>query len=70
MSVAERIYNIMRQKKMKQSLVAKDAGYDIKSFNAMLRGRKKITERDIVPIARSLGVTPNDLFGITSPDNN
>lgn len=63
MTICERIYEIMRRKKMKQSLVAAAAGYDLKTFNNMLRGRRRITSDDIPGICRALEVTANDLFG-------
>ena len=43
------------------------AGYDPKKFNALLRGRKRLTSDDVVPICKALGVTPNELFGIDHP---
>lgn len=33
-------------------------------FNALLRGRKRLTSDDVVPICKALGITPNELFGI------
>ncbi|UNI72456.1 MAG: Cro/C1-type HTH DNA-binding domain protein [Chaetfec virus UA24_244] len=62
MTLQENIYNIMANKKMKQSLVARAAGYDPKTFNAMLRKRKAIKSDDILHICKALEVTPNVLF--------
>ena len=31
-----------------------------------LRGRKRLTSDDVVPICKALGVTPNELFGINA----
>lgn len=53
-TVQERIYRIMRSKKMQQSLVAKDAGFAPKDFNNMLKGRKLIRPEHIVPLAKLL----------------
>lgn len=69
MSTAEMIYKIIDEKCLKQSAVARAAGYDPKKFNALLRGRKKMTSEDVVPICKALGVTPNELFGIEPQDS-
>lgn len=63
MDVQSRIYSIMTDKKMKQSLVAQAAGYTPQTFNNMLRNRKQIKPEDIMPICGALGITPNELFG-------
>ena len=60
---AENIKNIIKEKGLKQKSVAKRAGYDEKAFNNMLNGRKLITDCDIIPIAKILDATPNQLFG-------
>ncbi len=64
MIVSEVIYKVIDEKCMKQSAVARAAGYDPKVFNAMLKGRKRMTSDDVVPICKALGITPNELFGI------
>lgn len=63
MSVADRIYQIMETKCMKQCLVAKAAGFTAKEFNNMLRGRRIIKTEDLMPICKALGITPNELLG-------
>lgn len=67
MDVTDMIYKVIDEKCMKQSAVARAAGYGPKVFNAMLRGRKRMTSDDVVPICKALGVTPNELFGIPQP---
>lgn len=62
-TVQERIYRIMRSKKMQQSLVAKDAGFAPKDFNNMLKGRKLIRPEHIVQLCKALGVSADVLFG-------
>ena len=64
MSATDMIYKIIDEKCLKQSAVARAAGYDPKKFNALLRGRKRLTSDDVVPICKALGITPNELFGI------
>jgi len=61
-NIRNRIYEIIKEKRQKQSAVAISAGYDPKLFNSMLRGRKKIDGADIPKICQGLGVTPNELF--------
>lgn len=62
MGFSENVYRIMKEKKMSQSAVARDAGIDPKLFNSILRRRKLLREDVIIPICQSLGVTPNDVF--------
>ncbi len=64
MDVMDTIYKVIDEKCLKQSAVARAAGYDPKKFNAILRRRKKMTSDDVVPICKALGVTPNELFGV------
>ena len=62
--VASNIKRIISEKGYKQGAIGELAGYNVKSFNHMLNGRKLITDIDIPKICRVLSVTPNDLFGI------
>ena len=64
MSATDMIYTIIDEKCLKQSAVARAAGYEPKKFNDLLRGRKRMTSDDVVPICKALGITPNELFGI------
>jgi transcriptional regulator with XRE-family HTH domain len=61
-AIAGNVKRIITDKGFKQSSIAKIAGYDPKVFNNMLNGRKLISDYDIPPIAKALGVSPNDLF--------
>lgn len=63
MSVTDKIYQIIEEKHFKQSAIAQSAGYTIRQFNDMLRGRKRITATDVIPICRVLAISPNELFG-------
>lgn len=55
MSATEMIYKIIDEKCLKQSAVARAAGYDPKKFNALLRGRKKMTSEDVSANLQSVG---------------
>ncbi len=68
MSVAEKIYVIIQEKNFKQSAIAVASGYNPKTFNNLLKGRKKITANDVVPICNALGITPNELFSVNQPN--
>lgn len=50
---------------MLQYAVADRAGYSRGAFNAMLNGRKTISDVDIIRLATVLDVSPNDLFGFS-----
>ena len=60
-SVATNIKCIMLEKGLKQ------AGFNEKEFSAMLKNRKIIKVDDVMDIAKALGVSPNELFGIKEP---
>ena len=62
--VPENVEKIIREKGIKQCVVAERAGYSKQRFNDMLNGRKIIKAIDILRIATALGVTPNELYGI------
>lgn len=66
--IANNVKTIIRNQGYKQSAIAIRAGYDVSKFNNMLNGRKMIADYDIPPIARALGVTPNDLFNTDQSD--
>lgn len=62
--VAENIMRIIREKGLKQTFVAKNAGYTPQMLNDMLTGRRIIKVSDVVRIYPILGVDVNCLFGI------
>lgn len=62
--VAENIMRIIREKGLKQTFVAKNAGYTPQMLNDMLAGRKIIKISDVIRICPILGVDANYLFGI------
>lgn len=63
--VPENIERVIREKGIKQCAIAKKAGYSKQQFSDMMNGRKIIKAIDILIIANALGVTPNDLYGIS-----
>ena len=60
--IADNVKRILQEKGIKQKHVGEKAGYNEKTFSAMLNGRKIITDVDVLAIATVLNVTPNDLF--------
>lgn len=60
--VAPNVEAIIIGKCLRQSAVAKKAGYTKQQFNAMLRGRKVMRDTDIIRIASALEVDANTLF--------
>ncbi|MGN0348194.1 MAG: helix-turn-helix domain-containing protein [Roseburia sp.] len=60
--VAPNVKEIIREKCLKQSAVAKKAGYSDQQFSAMMNGRKIIKDTDILRIATALSVDANQLF--------
>lgn len=67
-TVAKNTKDIINKCGYKQKAVAEKAGYTAQQFSGMLNGRKLITWKDVICISDALGVTPNDLYGITSSD--
>ncbi len=60
--VTPNIRKIIAERGLKQYVVAERAGYTKQQFNAMLTGRKLITDIDICKITSALGVDANALF--------
>lgn len=60
--VVPNIRRIINERGLKQYAVAERAGYTKQQFNAMLTGRKLITDVDICKITSVLGVDANTLF--------
>ncbi|WP_414626949.1 helix-turn-helix domain-containing protein [Gemmiger sp.] len=54
MQVTDTITKIISDRCMKQSAVARAAGYTPKQFNDLPHGRKRFTADDVVPICKAL----------------
>jgi transcriptional regulator with XRE-family HTH domain len=65
-TIVQNIESLIEDKGLKKKTVASKAGYSKQQFSNLINGRKIIKPDDIVRIANALGVTPNDLFGITT----
>lgn len=61
-AVVPNIRRIINERGLKQYAVAEKAGYTKQQFNAMLTGRKLITDVDICKITSVLDVDANALF--------
>ncbi len=62
--VAPNVEAIITEKCLKQSAVAKKAGYSNQQFNAMLRGRRVIRDIDVMKIMLAIEVDANELFKV------
>lgn len=62
--VVPNIRRIIDERGLKQCAVAEKAGYTKQQFNAMLTGRRLITDIDIGKIINALDVDANTLFGM------
>ncbi len=60
--VAENIKCIIEDRSLKQSAIAKKAGFSVQEFNAMLNGRRLMRAAEIISIMDVLGVDANTLF--------
>lgn len=61
--VVRNIKTIISEKGIKQTVVAKRAGFSDSDFSNMLNERRKLIRIEHIPrIAKALGVTLNDLF--------
>ena len=58
---------ILTEKGLIHRVIAERAGFTPNVFSAMLNGRKLFLADYVVPVAKALGVTPNELFGVDSP---
>lgn len=59
---ANNISEIIEKKGLKQTHVAKNAGYKAQELSDMLNGRKLIKNCDIPRLALALGVDINDIY--------
>lgn len=64
--IALNVKAILQESGYKQCVIAQKAGYSNQKFSDMLNGRAVIKDNDIMPIAKALGVTPNELFKATN----
>ncbi len=60
--IAENVREIIKKRGLKQSAVAKMAGFSKQQFSNLLNGRRVITDVDIVKIANVLEIEPGELF--------
>lgn len=61
-AVPHNLSRIIKERGLKQSAVARWAGYSDQQFTDMLNGRKLIKPCDAMAIASALGVDVGDLF--------
>lgn len=67
--VAENLKRIIKDKKLRQSILARNTGFTSQELNDMLNGRRLMRAADIANIIDALdGVDANALFGIGGGD--
>ena len=64
-TVPRNLYRIIKERGLKQSAIARWAGYSDQQFTNMLNGRKIIKPCDILAISNAIGVDIGDLFANT-----
>lgn len=65
-ATSEHIKEIMKERGLKIKDVAEKIGYSQAMLSYMLNDERAIKDTDILHIAKALGVTPNELFGMDS----
>ncbi len=65
-ATSEYIKEIMKERGLKIKDVAGKIGYSHAMLSYMLGDQRTIKDTDVLRIAETLGVTPNELFGINS----
>lgn len=68
--ISMNVKRIIENKCLKQSSVARRAGYSVQTFSNMLNGRKIVTDVDVLNIATALEVDANALFAIEESEGN
>ncbi len=61
-AVPHNLNRIIKERGLKQSAVARWAGYSNQQFTDMLNGRKLIKPCDILAISNAIGISVSDLF--------
>ena len=61
-SVAIGIENIIKEKGYLQTAIAAKSGFSDQQFSDMLNGRKVIRADFVVPIAKAMGVTVQEIY--------
>ncbi|MBQ2956151.1 MAG: helix-turn-helix transcriptional regulator [Clostridia bacterium] len=62
--VPETIERLIAEKGMKKCIVAERAGMSAQMLTDIFANRRLLKMCDIVSLAKALGCTPNDLFGL------
>ena len=64
-AIIENIKRIIAEKGMKQSVVAKRAGFSPQEFSNILNERRKLLRVEhVLPISKALNVDANDILGV------
>ena len=70
MTVQEKMNFIVKQRMVttgvKQKFLAKECGYDEKTFSLLINGYKSIKDKDVINFCRGMNVDPNEVFSYSS----
>ena len=61
--IRQRLEHLCSRSTKKQSDIAAAAGISPQRLNDMIKGRKPLSLKLVVPVCRAVGCTPNELFG-------
>lgn len=62
--VLENIRRLIAEKGLKQKFVASSIGMTEQEFSNLMTGRMLLRVEHVPEIAKALGVTPNDIYGV------
>jgi predicted transcriptional regulator len=60
--LGKRIFEIIKEKKLKTREVAHDANMDVENLRKYIKGKQEMKVSTMLKIVKSLDVTPNELF--------
>ena len=65
--IAPNLRRILNERDLKQAEAARRCGIETRSFGQYAHGDRKVPEHVVPKLCNGLGVTPNDLFGVSIP---
>ena len=66
-TVNRRVKELLREKKLKQTVVAEKTGIAYQSFHRAVNGRRPIYAEELLPLAEAIGVEVTALLALDEP---